>query len=156
MFKLGYRERDKAPLGLIELVDSPFEYKKALSFFESEKISQKMPFYQHPPTTQPSTSQRTKMALKGLLPKTHNCYDYQPVARQYLINHLNLQDRNLEEMGKQRKSYLNGKLLEIYRRECVPKYKPGWSLPMKTPSFIQSVLTASSETILKIRPKIIN
>lgn len=156
VMRIGYRERDKAPLGLIELVDSPFEYKKALSLFEKLKGERDEPFCYHPPISQLSNTKRAKMAQRGLLPKTHNCYDYPPVARQYLINHLHLYDESLVEMKKKREAYFEGKLLEIYRRERQPKYRPGWSLPLDRPSFLESVLTLTPALVSKVRPKMNN
>lgn len=126
---MGKKEDDKSDLGMIELVDSPFEVKRALVFLAQEKKA--------PPEMDPSADLSRdlfKMSISFRKPLQ--------VGKQVFMDKINRPDIDLVQLRRDRKKYVEEKLHELFLEDMKPKYKRGWSVPVAG-SYLDGLLHAN-------------
>lgn len=127
VMRMGYRDNDKSELGIIELVDSPFELGKALNKFEEE------------------AKKRGKFSRSVITSKKYL------VAKQTVADKIKMPNANFQKLREERSDYIEKRINQLLMRDIKPKFKEGWSIPLKRPSFIDRILQKSGNTCATVK-----
>jgi large subunit ribosomal protein L17 len=143
IWRLGQRKGDAAKIGLIELIDSPFDMKKAFVLFEQEAQRQNSSH-----TTSSQALSSVWQPLKELkVPKDQKSIPGLPFP---ISTCLKTDDEfkksfplDYKQLRKQRSEYVELQISTFLQDDLKEKKRPGWSHPIQQP-YISHILKSFS------------